>query len=272
MGLIDTLRNGNGARNNYFNMKGGTDFNRVNTTYDTIHKRVEDLLDSEEKKNNGKKLWYGEKVATILDDIDRRNIVIGIALRQPLPNIEMYVNKCRVERGLEPVDGIKIAIRDYKNEHFKAIDDVYALIATRISETFSFSDKITRIAALNDLAEALQNDVMNNISSPDCSKIDLQKASIFIKIMQVMNDEMGSGTLVEQLPGIERRSKYLSQDENKKIRMTKKEEKARNEQLLLEKYADRIPGKTAIVPENETEQMDNYEEVKPDNGTTEVRT
>jgi hypothetical protein len=216
-----------------------------------INQRIQDLIETDELSNGGERISIGKIGETNgFDDTDRRNIVICLALRKPTKEIFTYINGQRKSRNLQPIEISSQVINAIRRRYSPVIDDVYAMIATRLSEVYTFTDKLKRLAVLNELADALHKPVLDGVNSGEPTKAELEMGRLFIKTLSTINDEMGDKPLLEQLPSIEKQRKI---EQEEQVPLSKTEIKVRTNQLLEHRYGDRIPVKNPITEKPVTE-------------------
>jgi hypothetical protein len=127
---------------------------------------------------------------------DRRNILIGLAMRMTYVQINNLVNTARKARGDEPIN---VGIARYKKNYGDLIDEIYGIIATRIGEVYKYADKAVRIGALNDMADVLRDSVMDEFNARIEDEMTIKKGNLFIKVLDRLNAEMGGKSLFDAM-------------------------------------------------------------------------
>ena len=125
---------------------------------------------------------------------EKETIIIGLALRVPDRVIINELDAARKARNHDK----KFVLANlfyYKKQYKELIDDIYVELATRVGEVFRFSDKLHRIGKLNDLAEALHEQVVSDFRGNREDDPVFKKANFYLKVLTRLDSEMGSKPL-----------------------------------------------------------------------------
>ena len=169
----------------------------------------------------------------LTDPEDSYNIMVAVLLKYTTEEIKVFVNKERRKRGLDEIKLDKRDIYNFKSVYANAIDRAYVDVSTYIGDIHPYADKLHRIGLYNDIIEKLAP-VRFQLDYPD--EMILKKASLLLKAMDRMNDEMGKVSM-DQF--VHPRQRKADEDEDKLVEGGLS--KAQIEEEIKKKFAGQLP-------------------------------
>ncbi len=192
--------------------------------------KIDKFLDA---KNN---LVFDEEER--LRPIDRKRIILGLAMRFTNNEIIGMVNQYRSEENLPPVSIGHTAY--YRKKYGDIIDEIYIENVVRINEIYKYADKVVRVARINELSDLYYSSIKNEFSISDgkvTSEINVQTNTL-LRLFDRMKVEVGDPSVNGMLRRNNRnKEKHADNSEFEDISLDKNDVS----QLLEKRYANQLP-------------------------------
>jgi hypothetical protein len=189
-----------------------------------------------------------------LRPMDRLNIIIGLALRMTEEEIIKAVNAERSKDGLSTVRMMTLLY--YRSAYGSFIDEVYIVLAQRIGEVYSFTDKLYRLGKYNELAKYVEKSVMLDVQADKFDDLSIKKGNFYLRILEKINIEMGKVSLATMMES-KRAKETIEKDRTAIPELTGKDLRQIMKDVIKNKYAEQLPVKVEAKVEEIIEQPEN---------------
>ena len=154
----------------------------------TIVKEAESVIESYFGRRL-KQQYTANEDGVKFEDVERNEIIISLAMKMREQEILDSLNTKRKAAGLNPINLRNLSY--YRKRYGELIDEVWMTCFTRITEIYSFTDKLYRLARYDELAKLAHQNVLPDFQSGVVTDLSLKKGNFFLKLMLAINTEMG---------------------------------------------------------------------------------